>query len=65
MQIALTNVFGDDAKVLSKGPQEDIEIRDLDEETTREEVLDALRKADVDESDLNESVSKSLRKARR
>lgn len=46
LQKALINVLGNDAKVITKGPQEDIEIRDLDEESTKEEVLDALRKAE-------------------
>lgn len=62
LQQALTNVLGDDAKVVSKGPQEDLEIRDLDEEATRAEILDALRKAADEENDLDEGVIKSLRK---
>lgn len=45
--------------MLNKGPQEDLAIKDLDEETTKGEVLDALKKMDGDESDLTLEVVKS------
>ncbi|XP_044585999.1 uncharacterized protein LOC123266036 [Cotesia glomerata] len=39
----ITGILQDDAKVVCKGPQETIEIRDIDEETTKEEIQAALK----------------------
>lgn len=63
LQKTMVDLLGDDAKVISKGPQEDIEIRDLDEVTTREEILTALQKAAGAENAITLDVIKSLRKA--
>lgn len=43
LQRTITGILQDDAKVVCKGPQETIEIRDIDEDTTKEEIQAALK----------------------
>jgi len=45
LQRAIAELLGDETKVLNKVQEEDLEIKDLDEATTKKEVLEALRKA--------------------
>ncbi|XP_071581263.1 uncharacterized protein [Temnothorax nylanderi] len=59
----MTDILKNDAKVISKGPQEKIEIRDLDEMTTKAEILAALQKAAGEESGVVLDAIRSLRKA--
>uniref|UniRef100_A0A6M2DR74 CCHC-type domain-containing protein n=1 Tax=Xenopsylla cheopis TaxID=163159 RepID=A0A6M2DR74_XENCH len=42
-QKTITNILKDEAKVGSKGPQEEVEIRDIDESTTKEDIHSALQ----------------------
>ena len=63
LQKAIANILGDDAKVISKGPEGDLEIRDLDGMTTKEEILTALHKAAGDTSTITLDGIRSLRKA--
>ncbi|XP_015117357.1 uncharacterized protein LOC107041356 [Diachasma alloeum] len=58
-----TSLLGEDAEVLSKGPQENIEIKDLDDMTTKEEILKALCKTAGNEVQMTQDAIKSLRKA--
>ncbi|XP_015124945.1 uncharacterized protein LOC107046756 [Diachasma alloeum] len=60
---AIAGLLGEDAKVLSKAPQEEFEIKDLDEITTKEEVLEALQVAAGDEYTIDSGAVKSIRKA--
>lgn len=63
LQTAVTDLLGDEAQVLSKGPMQILDIKDVVEETTREYIFKVLRKADGDESMLTLDVIKSLRRA--
>ncbi|XP_020297595.1 uncharacterized protein LOC109862092, partial [Pseudomyrmex gracilis] len=63
LQKTINAIVGDDAKIISKGPQEDVEIRDLDEMTTKNEVLAALQKAVGEAEEISLDAVKSLRKA--
>ncbi|XP_015118398.1 uncharacterized protein LOC107042042 [Diachasma alloeum] len=62
LQNAITELFGDDAEVLSKTPEEDVEIKDLEETATKEEILEALQKAG-ESCGISLNAIKSLRKA--
>lgn len=63
LQKTISGILGDNAKVISKEPQEEIEIRDLDEMATKEEILEALQKATGDAGEITLNAIKSLRKA--
>ncbi|CAG4983072.1 unnamed protein product [Colias eurytheme] len=41
---AISELLGQDATVVSKVPEEDVEIKDLEESTTKQEILEALQK---------------------
>ncbi|XP_015117891.1 uncharacterized protein LOC107041717 [Diachasma alloeum] len=60
---AIAELLGDEADVLSKGPQEELEIKDLDELTTKEEVLEALRLTAGVDCQISPDAIRSLRKA--
>ncbi|XP_015115600.1 uncharacterized protein LOC107040166 [Diachasma alloeum] len=60
---AIAELLGNEADVLSKGPQEDLEIKDLDELTTKEEVLEALKLAAGVDCQIPPDAIRSLRKA--
>ncbi|XP_015119087.1 uncharacterized protein LOC107042533 [Diachasma alloeum] len=63
LRTAIVNLLGDEAEVLSKGPQEDLEIKDLDETTSKEDVIEALRVATGEEHEIQADEVKSLSKA--
>lgn len=63
LQKTIAKLLGNEAEVISKGPQEEIEIRDLDDTTTKQDVLEALQKAAEDDNELTLDVIRSLRKA--
>lgn len=65
LEKAITKILGEKAIVRSKGPQEELEIKDLDEGTTKSDVLEALRGADGDNSEITLEAIKSLRRAYR
>ncbi|XP_011313274.1 uncharacterized protein [Fopius arisanus] len=58
----IADLLGDDAEVVSKGPQEELEIKDLDEITTKEEVLEALQAAAGEEFSIDIGAVKAVRK---
>ncbi|XP_015124457.1 uncharacterized protein LOC107046370 [Diachasma alloeum] len=60
---AIAELLGDDADVLSKGPQEDFEIKDLDELTTKKEVLKVLQLAAGVDCRIPLDAVRSLQKA--
>ncbi|CAH2106230.1 unnamed protein product [Euphydryas editha] len=59
----ISKLLGDDAEVISKGPQEEIEILDLDDTTTKQDILEALQKAVGAEAEVTLDAIRSLRKA--
>lgn len=63
LHLAISEILGDKADVLSKGPEEDLEIKDLDELATKEEVLEALQAAVGADHKISLDVIRSLRKA--
>ncbi|XP_015124085.1 uncharacterized protein LOC107046094 [Diachasma alloeum] len=63
LHTAIVNLLGDEAEVLSKGPQEDLEIKDLNETTSKEEVIEALKVAAGEENAIQADTIKALRKA--
>ncbi|XP_015122863.1 uncharacterized protein LOC107045204 [Diachasma alloeum] len=63
LQTTIAGLLGEDAEVLSKGPQENIEIKDLDDMTRKEEILEALCKTAGNEVQMTQDAIKSLRKA--
>ncbi|XP_015121726.1 uncharacterized protein LOC107044379 [Diachasma alloeum] len=63
LQSSIAGLLGEDAEVLSKGPQENIEIKDRDDMTTKEQILKALCKAAGNEVQMTQDAIKSLRKA--
>lgn len=63
LHLAITELLGDKADVLSKGPEEDLEIKDLDELVTKEEVHEALQLAVGADLKIPLDVVRSLRKA--
>lgn len=65
LQNTIAAILKDDAEVISKGPQEVLEIRDLDENTTKDDVLAALQKVAGEECQIPAEAIKSLRKAYR
>lgn len=65
LQKTIADLLKDDAKVISKGPQEGLEIRDLDDTTTKEDILIALQKAVGEESQIPSDAIRSLRNAYR
>ncbi|XP_015119046.1 uncharacterized protein LOC107042499 [Diachasma alloeum] len=62
LRTAIANLLGDEAQVLRKGPQEELEIKDLDE-TTKEEVLEALQRIAGEEHEITPKAIRSLRMA--
>ncbi|XP_015119091.1 uncharacterized protein LOC107042540 [Diachasma alloeum] len=63
LQEAITKLLGEEAKVNNKTPEEELDIKDLDETTTKEEVLAALVVAAGENSRVPTNAVKSLRKA--
>lgn len=63
MQNTLAGILGNDASVVRKVPETDVEIRDLDETTTKQEILDALQRAAGPDHTITLEAVKSLRKA--
>lgn len=63
LQKAISETLGNEAAVISKTQEEDLEIKDIDETTTKEEVFDALLKAAGDNCKITMETIKSLRKA--
>ncbi|XP_015122335.1 uncharacterized protein LOC107044812 [Diachasma alloeum] len=63
LQTTIASLLGEQAEVLSKGPQKNIEIKDLDYMTTKEEILEALVKIAGNVVQITLDVMKSLRKA--
>ncbi|XP_015118563.1 uncharacterized protein LOC107042165 [Diachasma alloeum] len=63
LRTAIASLLGDEAQVLSMGPQEVLDIKDLDEKTTKKDVLEALRAAAGEGHDISQNVVQSLRKA--
>lgn len=63
LQKTINAIVGEDAKVINKGPQEDLEIKDLDDMTTKQEVLAALQKAVGEADEVPLDAVKSLRKS--
>jgi len=61
----IADLLKDDAEVVSKEPQEDLEIRDLDDTTTKEEILAAIKKAAGEEYQIPEDAIRSVRNAYR
>ncbi|CAH2108837.1 unnamed protein product [Euphydryas editha] len=59
----ISKLLGNDAEVISKGPQEEIEILDLDDTTTKQDILEALQKAVGAEAEVTLDAIRSLRKA--
>ncbi|XP_015118143.1 uncharacterized protein LOC107041860 [Diachasma alloeum] len=59
----IADLLEDEAEVLSKGPQVDLEIKDRDETTTKEDVPEALKEAAGEEHKIGADTIKSLRKA--
>lgn len=63
LQNAIAELLGEEATVLRKGPEKDLEIRDIDELTSKEEILEALQRAAGGERGIALDAIKSLRKA--
>ncbi|KMQ86562.1 gag-pol polyprotein [Lasius niger] len=63
LQKAIADLLGKEAQVVSKVQEEVLEIKDLDETTTKEEVLDALQNAAGKDCKITVDAIKSLRKA--
>ncbi|KMQ88441.1 gag-pol polyprotein [Lasius niger] len=63
LQKAIADLLGEEAQVVSKVQEEDLEIKDLDETTTKEEVLEALQNAAGKDCKITVDAIKSLRKA--
>lgn len=63
LQQTIVGILNDEATVISRGPQEDLEIRDLDDTTTKEDILAALQKTAGEECQIPAEAIKSLRKA--
>ncbi|XP_015118908.1 uncharacterized protein LOC107042385 [Diachasma alloeum] len=63
LQNAITDLFGHDAQVLSKTPEEDVKIKNLEETATKKEILEALQKAAGESCGISLNAIKSLRKA--
>ncbi|XP_015123962.1 uncharacterized protein LOC107046021 [Diachasma alloeum] len=59
----IASLLGDKVAVLSKGPEEELEIKDLDETTSKEDVLEALQKVAGEEIKIAPEAIKSLRTA--
>lgn len=65
LQKTIVDLLKEDATVTSKGPQEDLEIRDVDDTTTKEDILAALQKAAGEECQILLDAIRSLRSAYR
>lgn len=63
LQKAIADLLKEEAEVVSRMQEVDLEIRDLDETTTKEEVLEALEKTVGEECKIAAKAVKSLRKA--
>ncbi|XP_015123417.1 uncharacterized protein LOC107045607 [Diachasma alloeum] len=63
LRSAIADLLGQEADVLSKEPREDIEIKDIDEETSKEDVLEALQRAVGEEHQMGPETIQSMRKA--
>lgn len=59
----ISAVLGNDATVVSKVPEQDIEIKDLDETTTKPEIIEALQKIAGEGRQITEDAIKYMRKA--
>ncbi|XP_015123514.1 uncharacterized protein LOC107045695 [Diachasma alloeum] len=63
LRSAIADLLGQEADVLSKEPREDIEIKDIDEDTSKEDVLEALQRAVGEEHQMGPETIQSMRKA--
>ncbi|CAH2094187.1 unnamed protein product [Euphydryas editha] len=63
LQKTIADLLKEDAEIVSKGPQEVLEIRDLDDTTTKEDVLSAIQRAAGDEHQIPSDAVKSVRNA--
>ncbi|XP_063993408.1 uncharacterized protein LOC135171048 [Diachasmimorpha longicaudata] len=63
LRAAIAEVLKDEAAVSSKGPQEDLEIKDLDDITTKDDVIAALQAVAGADYEIKADVVKSLRRA--
>ncbi|XP_015120839.1 uncharacterized protein LOC107043740 [Diachasma alloeum] len=63
LRSGIAGLLGEEAEVLSKGPLEDLEIKDLDEDATKKDILEALQKAAGEEYVIAPEAIKSLRNA--
>lgn len=61
----IADLLREEVEVISKESKEDLEIRDLDETTTREDILEALQKTAGVSCKITPDAIKSLRKAYR
>ncbi|XP_015119320.1 uncharacterized protein LOC107042687 [Diachasma alloeum] len=61
LRSAIPGLLKEEAVVLSKEPLENLEIKDLDEDTSKEDVLEALQKVDGEENAIALEAVKSLR----
>lgn len=61
LQKSIAGFLEGDADVISKGPQEDLEIRDISEDTSKEEVVQWLQKKAGEDCGLTTDAIKSLR----
>ncbi|XP_015117276.1 uncharacterized protein LOC107041299 [Diachasma alloeum] len=59
----MADVLKDDSEVVSKIPEVEMEIKDLDEITTKEEIWEAIQKQDGINFNISMSAIKTLRKA--
>ncbi|XP_044594034.1 trichohyalin-like [Cotesia glomerata] len=64
LQKTIEGILQEEAKVICKGPQEDVEIRDLDDTTTREDIQAALHMATGESCEVSLEAIK-IRKAYR
>ncbi|GBP63497.1 hypothetical protein EVAR_49551_1 [Eumeta japonica] len=65
LQTTIADLLKEEATLISKGPQEDIEIRDLDNTTTKEDILAALQKMTGEDYQNSLDAIRSLRSAYR
>ncbi|GBP70551.1 hypothetical protein EVAR_47934_1 [Eumeta japonica] len=65
LQKFIADLLKEEATVISKGPQEDLETQDLDDTTTKEDILAALQKTAGEEYQISLDSIRSLRSAYR
>lgn len=60
---AITDLLGHEATVVSKVPEHDLEIKDLEESTTRLEIVEAIRKASGEGCEVTLDAIRNMRNA--